>query len=64
MAGLILSRRSGERILIGDDIVITVTEINRGQVKIGVIAPKSVPVHRKEVRERIKQEKRNVTVTD
>jgi carbon storage regulator len=51
---LILSRRVGENLIIGDDIVISVLGINRGQVRIGITAPKDVPVHREEVYDRIK----------
>ncbi len=46
---LILSRRAGESIMIGDDIVITVMEAGRDHVRIGVEAPRSVDVHRQEV---------------
>ncbi|SFD07304.1 carbon storage regulator, CsrA [Pseudomonas citronellolis] len=50
---LILTRRTGETIHIGDDIVITVLGQQSGQVRIGVSAPKAVPVHRQEVLRRI-----------
>ena len=46
---LVLTRRVGESILIGDDIVVTVLELNRDQVRIGIRAPRSVSVHREEV---------------
>lgn len=46
---LVLSRKTGERIFIGDDIVIVVTEIAGNKVRLGVTAPKDVPVHRQEV---------------
>ncbi len=48
---LVLSRKTGEDILIGDDIVIAVVEIGPGRVKIGVRAPSKVAVDRREVRE-------------
>ena len=51
---LILSRRVGENLIIGDDVVISILGINRGQVRIGITAPKDVPVHREEVALRIK----------
>ena len=51
---LILSRRINENLIIGDDIVISILGINRGQVRIGITAPKDVPVHREEVYDRIK----------
>jgi carbon storage regulator len=53
---LILSRRAGEAINIGDDIKVIVLEIGRGQVRIGITAPKSVPVFREEIYERLKAE--------
>lgn len=51
---LILTRRTGETIHIGDDIIITVLGQQSGQVRIGVSAPKEVPVHRNEVLRRIR----------
>lgn len=53
---LILSRKAGEEICIGDEIRILVHQINGGAVRIGVHAPKDVPVHRREVYEKIKEE--------
>jgi len=53
---LVLSRKRDESIIIGDDVVITVVDIKGEQVKIGVTAPKSVSIHRKEVYEAIQQE--------
>ena len=52
---LVLNRRVGETIVIGENIRITVMSSERGQVKIGVQAPKDIPVHRQEVAERISQ---------
>mgnify|MGYP001575826419 CR=1 FL=1 len=46
---LVLARRVGENIVIGDDIVVTVVEIRGGKVRLGIRAPKKVPVHRQEV---------------
>lgn len=46
---LVLTRRVGETIVIGDDIVVTVLEVRGDQVRIGVRAPRSVQVHREEV---------------
>lgn len=51
---LILTRKAGETVLIGDDISITVLNIRGNQVKIGIEAPKDVTVHREEIYERIK----------
>ena len=54
---LILSRKIGETIKIGDDIEVTVLSQKCGTVRIGVTAPKKVPVHREEIYERIQNEK-------
>jgi carbon storage regulator len=52
---LVLSRKQGEAISIGTDVVISVIEILNGRVRLGIEAPVSVPVHRVEVREAIQQ---------
>lgn len=54
---LILTRRVGESLMIGDDVSVTVLGIRGNQVRIGVNAPKDVSVHREEIYERIQQEK-------
>jgi carbon storage regulator len=46
---LILTRRVGETLVIGDDITVTVLAVKGGQVRLGVNAPRDVPVHRSEV---------------
>jgi carbon storage regulator len=46
---LVLTRKVGDRIWIGDDICITVVSVNRGKVRVGIEAPKSVPVRRSEL---------------
>jgi len=53
---LILTRKLGEKITIGDDITITLVEIKGTQVKLGIEAPKHIEIHRQEVYERIRQE--------
>ncbi len=53
---LILTRKVGQRIRIGDDIEIAVLEVNGRQVRIGIKAPTGLPVHREEVYQRIQEE--------
>ncbi len=53
---LVLTRKIGERIRIGDDIVVNVLEISKGSVRIGIDAPRMVPIYRSEVYERILEE--------
>ena len=50
---LVLSRKNNESIVINDDIVITIVEIRGDKVRLGIVAPKDVPVHRQEVYEAI-----------
>ena len=54
---LILSRRMGESIHLGDSVTVTVLGVTRGQVKIGIDAPRELSVHRDEVYRRIQDEK-------
>jgi carbon storage regulator len=54
---LILTRRPGESVKIGDDITITVLDIKRNQLRLGFTAPQNVAVHREEVYQRIQAEK-------
>jgi carbon storage regulator len=54
---LILTRRVGETLVVGDDITVTVLGVKGNQVRLGVNAPKDVSVHREEIYQRIQQEK-------
>ena len=53
---LILTRRVGETVMIGDDVTVTVLGVKGNQVRVGINAPKNVAVHREEIFERIKRE--------
>ncbi|HEY8339566.1 MAG TPA: carbon storage regulator CsrA [Egibacteraceae bacterium] len=53
---LVLTRRSGESIVIGSEIVVTVLEVRNDQVRIGISAPRSVQVHREEVYRQVEKE--------
>lgn len=54
---LILTRRVGETLMVGDEVTVTVLGVKGNQVRIGVNAPKDVAVHREEIYQRIQQEK-------
>jgi len=54
---LVLSRQKDESIMIGDDVEITIVDVRGDKVRLGITAPKSIPVHRREVYEAIKREK-------
>ena len=53
---LVLTRKVNERIKIGDDIIVSILEIGKGGVRIGIEAPRSVSVHRQEVYDKIQEE--------
>ena len=56
---LILSRKAGETIVIGDNVRITVMSVHRGQVRFGIAAPRDIPVDRLEIHERKMAERAN-----
>jgi carbon storage regulator len=61
---LILTRRVGETVMIGDDVTITVLGVKGNQVRVGINAPKHVAVHREEIYERIKREQQSAEVAE
>ncbi len=61
---LVLTRKTGEGIIIGDDIKITIVELKGGGVRIGIDAPRDMKIHRQEVFDRIKQENKEATQWD
>lgn len=57
---LVLSRKKDESIVIGDDVEITIVDVRGDKVRLGITAPKSIPVHRREVYDAIQREKKAV----
>jgi len=60
---LVLTRRLGESIRIGDNISIRVLDIQRGQVRVAIDAPREIPVHREEIYQQVQEENRNAAAT-
>ncbi len=56
---LILSRLPGQKVMIGDDIVVTLVDVRGDKVRLGFTAPREIPVHREEVYDRIKEGEEN-----
>lgn len=54
---LVLSRKVGERIVVGDNVTITVVDVRGDKIRLGIEAPKEIPVHRQEVYDAIKRHK-------
>jgi len=54
---LVLSRLTDESIMIGDEVEITIVNVRSGKVRLGITAPKSIPVHRREIYDTIQREK-------
>ena len=61
---LILTRRVGETVMIGNDVTVTVLGVKGNQVRVGVNAPRDVAVHREEIFERIKREEQDGSGVD
>lgn len=60
---LVLSRRTGETILIGSDITVTVLKVVGNQIRLGISAPRDISVHREEVHRRIAEEPKKAAVS-
>jgi carbon storage regulator len=59
---LVLTRKRGERIMIGDDVVVTILEVTGDQVRVGIEAPRSVPVMREELQSEIADANRGARI--
>jgi carbon storage regulator len=60
---LILTRRVGESVMVGNDVTVTIVGVKGTQIRIGINAPKDVTVHRKEIYERIRRDQLPVRLT-
>lgn len=61
---LALTRKKGESIIINDDIEVVVLSVSGEQVKLGIVAPKEIPVHRKEIYDLIQKENEQALIND
>jgi carbon storage regulator len=61
---LIITRRPGEKIMLGDDVVIEVIEVSGSSVRVGIQAPKSIPVYREEIWRSVKEENAAAAAAD
>ncbi len=61
---LVLSRQRDESIIIGDNVVVTIVDVRGDKVKLGIEAPKEIPVHRQEVYEAIRRENQQAAKLD
>jgi carbon storage regulator len=61
---LVLSRQKDESIMIGDEVEITIVDVRGDKVRLGITAPKSIAVHRREIYDAIQKEKRNAAAGD
>jgi carbon storage regulator len=61
---LIITRRPGEKVMVGDDVVVEVIEISGSNVRIGITAPRSIPVYREEIWTAVKAENAAAAATD
>jgi carbon storage regulator len=59
---LILTRRIGETVMIGDNVTVTVMDVHGNQVRVGVNAPKDIEAHREEVYERVQAERASARI--
>lgn len=61
---LILTRRVGETLMVGDDVAVTILTVKANQVRLGIRAPASVPVHREEIYDQIKRQEDDAAERD
>jgi len=61
---LIITRRPGEKIMLGDDVIVEVIEVSGSNVRVGIAAPKSLPVYREEIWRAVKEENAAAAAAD